>query len=209
MGRICHSTHSELYERIALNNLRRQFEVIRDMTSVGLVLKGFRVNKHIICSLHSSACLHLVDSPGGYRDDDAHLVGSGHIPPPPSDLINSMSEYFVSIHEKWDTEDTFLLAAYVLWRLLWIHPFEDGNGRTARAAAYLTLCLKYGRWLPGKNTLLQRIKENSSEFEKTLHVADKTEKNGAVDLTPLALLLARLVQAQLLEALAEAGVDSL
>jgi hypothetical protein len=30
------------------------------------------------------------------------------------------------------------LAAYGLWRLNWIHPFVEGNGRTARAVCYFT-----------------------------------------------------------------------
>jgi hypothetical protein len=29
------------------------------------------------------------------------------------------------------------LAAYLMWRLNWIHPFADGNGRTARMTSYV------------------------------------------------------------------------
>ena len=45
------------------------------------------------------------------------------------------------------------LAAYVMWRLNWIHPFVDGNGRTSSAASYFVLCMRAGNVLPGKKTI--------------------------------------------------------
>ncbi|HET9282483.1 MAG TPA: Fic family protein [Candidatus Angelobacter sp.] len=45
------------------------------------------------------------------------------------------------------------LAAYVIWRLNWIHPFADGNGRTSRALSYLVLCTRLGERLPGTVTI--------------------------------------------------------
>jgi hypothetical protein len=37
-----------------------------------------------------------------------------------------------STSDNWVTKDPLHLSAYVLWRINWIHPFADGNGRTAR-----------------------------------------------------------------------------
>ena len=62
-----------------------------------------------------------------------------------------MDQFFSLIHENWTIIDHPTgLAAYALWRLNWIHPFVEGNGRTARAACYYLICMKAGRLLPGK-----------------------------------------------------------
>ena len=61
-----------------------------------------------------------------------------------------MDQFLSVIHENWTTIDhPTLLPAYALWRLNWIHPFIEGNGRTARAACYYLICLRNGGLLPG------------------------------------------------------------
>ena len=51
------------------------------------------------------------------------------------------------------TADPLFVAAYVLWRICWIHPFDDGNGRTARAASYFVLCQRL--WLEPSRAIPQ------------------------------------------------------
>lgn len=41
-----------------------------------------------------------------------------------------------------DQMDEITLASFVLWRLNWIHPFIDGNGRTAAVLCYFVLGVK-------------------------------------------------------------------
>ncbi len=79
-------------------------------------------------------------------------------------------------------------------------PFVDGNGRCARALAYLILCRKYGRWLPGERTIIMLIKQNRERYRQGLADADSAEKGGRVNLTPLATLIAELLARQLEEA---------
>ena len=107
-----------------------------------------------------------------------------------------MNDFVLQVHRRWNTDDPYLLAAYVLWRLVWIHPFEDANGRTARALAYLVICLKQGAWLPGEVTMLSLIKDKADEYLAAIRHADHTEKQGGVDLLPLALFLARIAKIQ-------------
>jgi hypothetical protein len=52
------------------------------------------------------------------------------------------------INENWK-KSAVHLAAYVLWKMNWIHPFADGNGRTARAVSYVVLSIKLDSLLPG------------------------------------------------------------
>ncbi len=89
----------------------------------------------------------------------------------------------------------------------WIHPFKNGNGRTARAFAYLCLCLKLGFELPGRKTLMDLITSNKVEFEGGLRVADRTfAAVGVADTSVLEAFLARLLALQLSSIDADGGV---
>ena len=70
-----------------------------------------------------------------------------------SEEVETLCNY---VNDHWD-KDAVHLAAYVLWRLKWIHPFADGNGRTARAVSYVVLCLKMDSILPGASTIPEQI----------------------------------------------------
>jgi Fic/DOC family/Transposase DDE domain len=60
-----------------------------------------------------------------------------------------MDAFFSLIHENWTIVDhPTALAAFALWNLNYIHPFIEGNGRTARAACYYLICMKQ-RKIPG------------------------------------------------------------
>jgi Fic family protein len=89
------------------------------------------------------------------------------------------------------------LAAFVLWRLNWIHPFTDGNGRTSRAASYLVLCCRIGWVLPGKRTIPDQIAENKLPYYQALEEADDAERSGQVDLTKTETMLSMMLARQL------------
>ena len=93
-----------------------------------------------------------------------------------------------------------VLAAYVLWRLNHIHPFINGNGRTARAACYFVLCVKLGGWLPGTVILpeLLRNSEIRDRYVQALRQADAAAERGDGDdpLSPMTQLLAELLHQQ-------------
>lgn len=111
-----------------------------------------------------------------------------------------MDRFFSLVHENWTIQDhPTLLAAYALWRLNWIHPFVEGNGRTARAACYYLICMKQGRLLPGKKTVPERIRENRAPYIDALRAADAAWHDGRYDVTQLAVYLEGLLQDQLSE----------
>ena len=89
------------------------------------------------------------------------------------------------------------LAAYVLWRTCWIHPFDDGNGRAARAASYLVLSLRLGFELPGTRAIPARIKYAPIAFWRALEAADMAWASGTLDVSRLQTLLAFYLEAQL------------
>ena len=84
-----------------------------------------------------------------------------------------------------------------LWRLNWIHPFVEGNGRTARAVCYFLLCVRAGSLLPGRKILPERIKDDRAGYEAALIEADYAWDDGHLDFTAMEAYLAPLVEAQL------------
>ena len=89
------------------------------------------------------------------------------------------------------------MAAFMLWRLNWVHPFIEGNGRTARAACYYLLCLKAGALLPGRKIVPERIRENRAPYYAALQAADRQWEEGQLDCWELANYLEGLLIAQL------------
>lgn len=59
-----------------------------------------------------------------------------------------MNEMINDLNRHWDSAPPIVLEAYALWRLNWIHPFINGNGRTARALCYYVICLRMGGFPP-------------------------------------------------------------
>lgn len=102
-----------------------------------------------------------------------------------------------TINSGWDTWDALELAAFALWRLNWIHPFTDGNGRTARALSYLILNIKLGGVVPGTPTIPEQLLHLRAEYLDALAQADSTAKGGQVDVTALRDLLGRMLRRQL------------
>lgn len=112
-----------------------------------------------------------------------------------------MDRFFSVIHENWTIIDhPTTLAAYTLWRLNWIHPFVEGNGRTARAACYYVLCLKQGQLLPGKKIVPERIRENRKPYYAALKSADVAWEDGHFDVSELSKYLSELLKQQLADA---------
>ncbi len=69
---------------------------------------------------------------GKFRDGEVRIAGSSHIPPTFSEVPKLLNSLMEEIRSKRKSNHPVELAAYVHNRLVNIHPFADGNGRTAR-----------------------------------------------------------------------------
>ena len=92
------------------------------------------------------------------------------------------------------------LCSYVMWRLNWIHPFDDGNGRTSRAVAYLVLCAAAGHRFPGRVTIPELIAMDKGPYYSALERIDASAKGGEADLAPMKELLEGYLAKQLADA---------
>ena len=108
-----------------------------------------------------------------------------------------MDRFISFLHENWFLLSPTQLAAYGLWRLNWVHPFIEGNGRTARATCYYLLCVRSGALLPGRKIVPERIRETRADYVAALRAADQVWNAGQLDISAMEAYLARLLEAQL------------
>ena len=98
--------------------------------------------------------------------------------PPRFYRVGPLMDHFVNtVNRYWESSDPIGLAAYSLWRVNHIHPFVNGNGRTARAMSYFILCVKSGGLLPGRMVLPQvlALEPVRSLYVRALRQADESE----------------------------------
>lgn len=128
-----------------------------------------------ILSLHKLITSGTLDEKGdeGYfrEDNEVHVVNHEdgeivHIPPSNEEikkLMNDLCDFFNSegnafIHP-------IVKGCIIHFMVAWIHPFSDGNGRTARALFYWYM-LKRGYWLTEYLSISKIIKDTKSQYEK-------------------------------------------
>ena len=91
----------------------------------------------------------------------------------------------------------------------WIHPFADGNGRTARAISYVVMSIKIDGLLPGTPTIPEQIASDKRPYYDGLEAADKAWKaTNEVDVSALETMLSNMLAAQLLSATREASGEA-
>jgi Fic family protein len=135
---------------------------------------------------------------GGRFRQEPIYVGD-HKPPHCNEVSDWMDRFISTIQENWYIWSPTEFAAYGLWRLNWIHPFIEGNGRTARAVCYYLPCVRSGTLLPGRRIVPERIRDAREGYESALQAADRAWDSGHLDFTAMEDYLAGLLQAQLEE----------
>ena len=136
------------YSALSADNLARQYDFLRSVVNAALTINRPMLSSALIKALnyHAISCLHV--SAGEYRPCP---VTVGQHQPPDHYLVPELMNGFINeVNRFWETSDISVLAAYCLWRLNYIHPFINGNGRTARVLCYFVVCVKSGGWLRGE-----------------------------------------------------------
>jgi Fic family protein len=169
------------------------------------VAGGRPITKGLIHELHSILTKHedtttAMDQFGKRREIPLLKGKFKELPNNPRRIDGNVHEYCPPVHveteienlltwlNQYDAEDPIVVAAWLHHRFTQIHPYQDGNGRVARALT--TLVLLRSELLP-----LVIDRDLRVEYIGALEVAD------ADDLSPLASLFARLERAAIMQAL--------
>lgn len=202
------SDPDEIARREAENGIR-QFTLALDIirTHVKDAERPFKLRAGPILQLHQIVLDGLHRLAGTFRNTPVKIHGSVHQPPEAAfvaDEVQAMCQY---VNDNW-TKSAVHLAAYVLWKMNWIHPFADGNGRTARAVSYVVLSIKLDSLLPGTPTIPEQIAVDKGPYYKALEDADKAWTENKIDVSALEILLGDMLAKQLLNAAKEAAGEN-
>lgn len=185
-------------QREAQNGLT-QFDRVKEIVEYYLHPdRPFQMRPSQLLSLNRAALEGINSYAGTWRPAGVEIGGSEHKPPGAHlvpEFVESLCDY---VNTNWDSKSAIHLSSYVMWRLNWIHPFSDGNGRTSRAAAYMVLCLRLGYVLPGRKPIPDQIAENKSPYYQALEAADSAFEGDSIDLSVMEELLSTLLARQLI-----------
>jgi prophage maintenance system killer protein len=187
-----------LYQELEVSNGNRQYDFLRSIIGAAIKADKRFLSTHVIKALNFQAITCLHTNAGEFRPC---AVTVGAYNPPAFYRVQAFMDDFVNeVNSNWRTADPVSLAAFVLWCLNYIHPFINGNGRTARAVCYFVLCVSAGGWLPGTTILPELIRRERDAYVLALQAVDASYHAGAIDLTPLHQLVEQLVEEQLASA---------
>ena len=110
--------------------------------------------------------------PGALRERDVKI--GHHIPVSPGSLPRFLGR-FETVYTKLGRTDSILAAASAHHRLLWVHPFLDGNGRVARLMSYAILLETLdtgGTWSSARG-----LARNEGTYKSQLMACDAERRN--------------------------------
>ena len=151
------SEQDPIYRSMAASNMSRQYAFMFSVVEVAIALRRPLLSESIIKALNFHAIVGLHHEAGQYRSCE---VAVGSYEPPAHFRVEPLMDDLVNeLNWRWQAAEPFELAAYALWRINNIHPFVNGNGRTARAVCYFILCVKLGGLLPGSTILPEMLRQ--------------------------------------------------
>ena len=120
--------------------LREIYEVVNHNKAFGFIKQkvsaGISLDENIVKDIHAIITENIIVR-GVYRNCDVVITGASHTPPTPNEMYSQI-KYFYSRLNRTDL-NPIELAAWIHAEFVRIHPFVDGNGRTARLIMNYTL----------------------------------------------------------------------
>ena len=125
-------------------SMREHLEAINHQEAIGyiklLMEKNSILNEREVLSIHNLILRGIhPDDAGRYRKVQVMIKGSTHMPPQPFIVPKQMEDYFLWYEKNKSSLHPVVLAGEMHERLVTIHPFIDGNGRTSRLVMNLIL----------------------------------------------------------------------
>ncbi len=129
---------------ISGKSMREHLEAINHVEAIAyikqLMERNFPLNERELLSIHNLILRGIIpEDAGRYRRVQVMIKGSSHLPPQPYIVPKEMEDYFIWFEENKNKLHPVILSAEMHQRLVTIHPFIDGNGRTSRLIMNLIL----------------------------------------------------------------------
>lgn len=171
----------EIYE---VANHDRAFSYVKRAVAEGRLL-----DEEMLKDIHALLMENIMVG-GVYRSVEVRITGAGFRPPAPQEMFQQMRCFFADMPRQREKLNAIEWAAWTQAEFVRIHPFPDGNGRTARMLMNLQL-------------LTEGFQPISIAKEERLAYYEALEAYAVGgDLAPFAEMVAALEEARLDEYLA-------
>ena len=130
-------TKTILEDKISIGGkeLREIYEVINHNQAFDYVKKSIinkeELNENKVKDIHEILVKNIFQG-GIYRNTDVYITGATHTPPTPNDMYNQLKFFYDDLKNNNLKMNPIELSAWTHAEFVRIHPFTDGNGRTAR-----------------------------------------------------------------------------
>ena len=129
---------------ISGKSMREHLEAINHQEAIAyikhLMEKNTTINEREVLSIHNLILRGInPEDAGRYRRVQVMIKGSSFMPPQPFLVSKEMEDFFIWFETNKNALHPIVLAAELHERLVTIHPFIDGNGRTSRLVMNLIL----------------------------------------------------------------------
>ncbi len=139
-------THLVVQEGITIGgkSMREHLEAINHAEAIDYIMdlaqNKILLDQHTLLGIHQLVLKSIdTEHAGRYRTFGVRISGSAHVPPDAFQLQELMEGYFKNYNKQKKSLHPVILAAEMHERLVSIHPFVDGNGRTSRLIMNLIL----------------------------------------------------------------------
>lgn len=123
-----------------LRNIRKALDFIEEsMENDVVITEGYIRELHKIATDGLSVKADGSKTPGKYRCDNVEITKSKHMPPDHSAVAGLMQDLADYINSTKGAQYDIVKTAVAHHRFTAIHPFDNGNGRTARLLTYAML----------------------------------------------------------------------
>lgn len=177
-----HRRPRDLSERMILNNYRTM-ESVREMQAHQLDLDA-------LLNLHRSLTQDTLRDPGAagriQHDDETRVDVVDHAsqrllytPPPAAELperVRTLIRFANRENRPGDFLHPVVHAIILHFMLAWLHPFADGNGRTARALFYWAM-LRHRYWLFEFISISRVIKQAPAKYARAFLYSETDEND--------------------------------
>jgi Fic family protein len=123
--------------------LSEHLDIVHGQKAYMLMLKFAKdqvpITTAVIRGLHRAVVGGDVEFGGQWRDHPVYIRGSRHVPPNHLKVPSLIDEMITAYDASKATEHPVTTAAKLHFNFAYIHPFADGNGRTARLLGNLEL----------------------------------------------------------------------
>ncbi len=119
--------------------------------------------------------------PGCFRNGNVRISGSSHVPPDYTQVDLLMQDLIDFVNRDDPPKYDLLKIAIAHHRFVWIHPFENGNGRVVRLFTY-ALLLKYV--FKSRERIINPVAVFCSDrdaYYRFLSKADKSNEKGMIE----------------------------